>query len=115
LYSEFSANKELQAALQRDIDGILRSGIDFVGNQQPWQRSDLEHLLERFAAVFVTTGQLPDKEGQEGEKRSEAFIDLAMTHPSLFFGDETSKDGLTIVEAVACGRKAAMRIEEFLG
>jgi len=101
--------------LQRDIGGILRSGIDFVGDQQPWQRSDLEHLLERFAAVFVATDRLPAKEGQEGKERSGRLSDLAINHPSLFLGDESSANGLTIVEAVARGRRAALRMEAFLG
>lgn len=115
LFSKFSANGELQDALQRDIGGILRSGIDFVGDQQPWQRSDPEHLLERFAAVFVATDRLPAKEGQEGKERSGRLSDLAINHPSLFLGDESSANGLTIVEAVARGRRAALRMEAFLG
>jgi len=105
------ANPRLQAALQRDIEGILASGVTFLGNREHLQETDLEQMCKQYSCVYITKDQLS---GPQDPEASVPFSDPVAQLTGLFIGEEFLINGVSVVEAVAIGRRAALEICKYL-
>lgn len=111
LLDKSAANQRLQAVFNRDIQGILASGVIFTGSQKPIQATDLKHMLQQYDCVFITKDQLP---AQDNSDTYSLLADPIPNLPGLFVGEEFLMNGLSMVEAAAYGRKAALAICQYL-
>jgi len=111
LLEKAMANPRLQAALQRDIEGILASGVTFLGNREHLQETDLEQMCKQYSCVYITKDQLS---GPQDPEASVPFSDPVAQLTGLFIGEEFLINGVSVVEAVAIGRRAALEICKYL-
>ena len=85
-------------ALERDLSGILATGIHFHGDTHVLSRQDANQLVAGYDAVLVAGAPWPILEGQSDWTAMPEF-----------------KEGLaTVVEAVAEGRRRAAEIQHAL-
>jgi prolycopene isomerase len=121
LWQSSKSNPAFQAALQRDLQGILSSGLNFQGSVQNLERQDIERILTSSTAIFLAEANNSDaaelytgwfgpdwRTTPDGQARSQS------TQPKIFRGEDFLNNGVSVVEAVAGGRKAASEILEFL-
>jgi len=105
LSEKMRSDPVLQASFNRDIRGIFAEEIHFFGNQNPVYEADLKRMLKEYACVFITKDQFSEREN---------FDEVKKKSPGLFLGDEFLINGISPVEAVACGRKKAVEIYQYL-
>jgi formate dehydrogenase major subunit len=121
LWTRSASDPMLQSAVQREVQGVISIGIGFEGDQQLGVNLDLKYLLDNFRAVFLADAGL--KGGADGYETwlgtgwrnalDQQSGKLAI-HPGVFVGNEFMMNGVSVVEAVARGRKAACSIDQFL-
>lgn len=114
-------NQKLRSAIQRDLDGLSLIGISYVKTPQPMQNLNLDKLQNEYCAVYLSDSPI------EGfSKANSAFLETnwrdtqnqltgqIANHPGVFAGAEFLANGISVVEAAANGRKAAMNIWRYL-
>lgn len=114
-------NQKLQSAIQHDLDGITLSGITYVKTLQPMQSLDLAKLQNDYPAIFLS-----DAASEGFSEANSAFLGNnwngthnqqtceITNHPGIFVGTEFLANGVSVVEAAAIGRKAAVNIWHYL-
>jgi len=102
-----ATNADLKAAFQRDIQGIIASGVTFIESQGPVREMDMKGMLEQYSFVYVAKDQLPV---QIDSDFLSTLGDAGQGFSTLLVNDEFPMDGMSLVEAAASGRKAALRI-----
>jgi NADPH-dependent glutamate synthase beta subunit-like oxidoreductase len=97
-----------QAALERDLQGVLLDGIHFSGRQELGTTLDLADLQASHDAIYLALGS------GEGVRSTLASAlgpdwDRQLGAPSsLYAGGDLLRGRQTVVEAVADGRRAAV-------
>jgi NADPH-dependent glutamate synthase beta subunit-like oxidoreductase len=109
----------IRDAIQREVQGILSAGTIFEGEKQ--LGIDIDQILEQNNAVYladaglmVTPGNINASPGIGTGNALDQKTGQLANQPKLFIGEEFLNNGISVVEAVANGRKAACSIEEFL-
>jgi len=102
LWEKSNSDSLLRAAVQRDVQGVMASGIVFQGSHRLGKNYDLDDILESYAAVYLA------------EAGSAGGAEVLSDHPGIFLGEEFLSNGVSVVEAVANGRRAAIAIGQFL-
>jgi len=105
--AKIMTNEDLKTAFQRDIQGILGSGVTFVESQGPAREMDLKGILEQYSFVYVAKDQLSD---QMDSGSLPNLDDPTPGSSTLLVNAEFQMNGMSLVEAAASGRKAALRI-----
>lgn len=93
LWRKANTSPALQPAIQRDIEGLLSSGLTY--QVRSGEELNLAALQNQFRAVYLTTAS-------------------AENRPGVFVGDEYVENGTSVVVAAASGRNAAMQIWQYL-
>jgi prolycopene isomerase len=93
LWKKATTSPALQPAIQRDIEGILSSGITY--QVRSGEKLDLAAIQNEYRAVYLTEAG-------------------AESRPGVFVGEEYVENGVSVVAAAAHGRKAAMQIWQYL-
>jgi hypothetical protein len=121
LWMRADADPQLRSAIQREVQCVISIGIDFKGNQQMGKDLDLEHILENSRAVYLPEAGLKTNPriydtwlGKPRRNSLDPQTGQINGMPGIFIGDEFTMNGLSVVEAVACGRKAAFSIDRYL-
>ena len=122
LWMKASSGVLLKTAVERDVQGIMSSGISFHGVQSVGTNLDLNDVLANFPAVYLAEAGSADLAGTYSTWLGSNWLDLLdpQTHqgagrPGIFIGEKFLMNGITVVEAVARGRAAAVAINQFLG
>ncbi len=102
LWERSNLNCGLRAAVQRDVQGVMAAGVTFNGGQRGGWRRDPDRFLRDYAAVYLPEAGIPD------------YPVTLPTRPGIFLGQEFIVNGLSVVEAAARGRRAALAIQQFL-
>jgi NADPH-dependent glutamate synthase beta subunit-like oxidoreductase len=92
-----------EGALQRDLQGMMLSGIHFCGGTHVHSVQDLETLTLGHDAVYVA-----------GTPWSVLTSAVVTAHPGWILTPEFKEGNATVVEAVAQGRCAAAEIQKTL-
>ena len=99
----------------------MSSGIDFHGGQLLGRNLDLNNIQGNFPAIYLPEVGLEDATGIYTEWFGNNWRDLLDLHthqiagyPGIFIGEEFLMNGVSVVEAAACGRAIAMEIYQFL-
>ena len=121
LWVRSTSDPDLKAAMARDMQAVMSSGITFRGSQTMGKNLDLETLLENVAAVYLPEPRLEDSNGAYPAWLTNNWRELldlqthqVPGHPGVFIGQEFLMNGVTVVAAAASGRTAAMAIDQFL-
>lgn len=121
LWSKGDSDKQIQGAIGREIQAILSSGITFKGGKQPGKIVEYNQLLEKYQAIYIANSGLtptidlnPAGLGNDWKNKLDLQTGQLMSQPKSFIGEEYSMNGVSVVQAVANGRKAAVSISEFL-
>ena len=93
LWKKATTGPALQPSIQRDIEGLLSSGITY--KVRPGEKLDLAVIQNKYRAVYLTEAG-------------------AESRPGIFVGEEYVENGVSVVAAAAHGRKAAMQIWQYL-
>ncbi len=115
LWEVSRAGPSLLAAVQRDLQGILAAGIDFHGQQPLEKILDFDKLGDYAAIYLALPGQEYDPRtypiiGNNGRDPSGQQTRRTDGKPRLWVGKENGTNGVSVVEAVACGRNIALEI-----
>ena len=112
-------DQELDEALGRDIQGVMSGIVHF----EKWtdKSKDMAPILDAFDAVYlpgadsgVLSAELVALFGDQWWEKLDPVSAQMTTQPKFFTCREYLGNGVSVVEAAASGRKAAMRILEFL-
>jgi len=121
LWEKSTSDPLLRAAVERDVQGVLSSGIVFQGGQSLGINLDLKVVLENYAAVYLAQAGSadsreinPEKPGISGRSSLDSPSPLAAGQSRVFSGEEFLMNGVTVVEAAAGGRSAAVAILQSL-
>ncbi|MBW6474938.1 MAG: FAD-dependent oxidoreductase [Anaerolineaceae bacterium] len=110
-------NHLLLESIQHDVDGVLLNGITYVKTSQHGQNLDFHKVQDDYRAAYLSNA------ANEGfSEANSAFLETnwretqnqqtgqIANHPGVFVGAEFLANGISVVEAAANGRKAAMNI-----
>jgi prolycopene isomerase len=121
LWSKGDSNPLIQDAIGREIQAILSSGIAFEGGKQLGEPNEFDQLLKNYPAVYMAAACLNNNTvlydawlGEGWKDKSDRRTGELISQPKVFIGDEYAINGVSVVEAVANGRKIACSITEFL-
>ena len=121
LREKSSSASLLNAAMQHDMQGVMSSGIRFHGGRSSGEKSDFNDILNNFAAVYLAeveseyaTAALSDWLGSTWRDSLDMHTHRIAGHPGIFIGEEFLMNGITVVDAVACGRETVRAIFQFL-
>jgi hypothetical protein len=121
LWKRSDSNPTLRSAVQNEIEGIMSGGIGFEGGLQTLESLNLDHFRANYQVVYF--------EGTGGNETFEIFrrwfgpdwkhvvnqqTGRVTNFPEFFVGTDFSRDGISLVEAAARGRKAATAIFKYL-
>ncbi len=103
------------AALNRDLEGLLATNIDFNGQQEPGITFDIAELHNSHSAIYITAGfaeilndALVSLCGPDWRDARDPATCQITSQPGLYVG----ANDLTVVEAVAESRRVAVSIDE---
>jgi hypothetical protein len=121
LWMKADADPLVQDALQREVKGILKTGIVFDGSKLKGIDLDLDHFIANYDAVYLADAGIGNEAGlfdvwlgDGWRERCDQQTSQLVDRPKIFVGEEFSNNGVSVVAAVANGRKAACSISEFL-
>jgi len=121
LWEKSSSNPLLKAALERDVQGVISSGVDFHGGLSVGKNLDLNNILVDFTIVYLAEVDSEDSIGTYSGWLGNNWRDSldiqthqVAGHPGIFIGEEFLMN-IPVVEAAACGRAVAADIFQFLG
>jgi prolycopene isomerase len=111
----------LRSAIWRDIKGVMSVCIDLRVDQRLGENLDLMYLLDNFRAIYLSDAGLRASPGIydpwlgiDWRKSLNQQTGQLASLPGIFIGDEFTLNGVSVVEAVRCGRKAACSIDQFI-
>jgi len=116
-YSDCSQTLDSEV-LEKEVDLIKRLGFEFFGQTRIDSLSSLEKLRQKFDAVFVAVGGLPNNSeylglamGQNGVEVNDAYETNVR---GVFAGGDAVRRRRLAVRSVADGKNAAIAIDQFL-
>ncbi len=111
----------LNQAVLRDLEGVMATGIGFEANQRSVMETDIKKVLEDYDAIYLPeAGLTPPPEpyktwlGSDWGRSGDQCPGQLASHPGVFVGKEYLMNGVSVVEAVDCGRKAACSIDQYI-
>ena len=121
LYERTAGNPSLNAAVMRDIQGIMAQGLRYEKWSNGQSEKSLAHILHRFDAVYLPgddndafSDGLVAQFGDQWWERLDPVSAQMTDQPKFFTCREYSGNGASVVEAAASGCAAAMRIWDYL-
>lgn len=121
LWQKAGSSLALQAAVQRDVQGVMSSGIAYEANPQAIDPLGLPVLLKQYRAVYLADAGDENyprsyfaQRGENWRSSLNRITGQVAGHPGLFVGEEFLANGLSVVEAAARGRQAAVNIWQYL-
>lgn len=108
-----------KAVLDKEIEQILKTGIEFQGNKILGKDFSVDELSKQFDAVALTFGK-PDKEINFGDlavSEKGVTVDRKNFQTSIenvFAGGSTIRDGRSTIRSCAHGKLIAQNITHFL-
>jgi NADPH-dependent glutamate synthase beta subunit-like oxidoreductase len=115
------ADPQLLSAFHGDLDGIMSVGLRFEGNQKSVIDMDIKRLLEDYRAVYLPEAGVKSSPEKYSAHYGSDWMDTVdpnsgqlAKHPGIFIGEEYLMNGISVVEAVAYGRRAAYAIDRFI-
>jgi hypothetical protein len=111
----------LNQAVLRDLQGVMAIGIDFKADLQSVMGMDSKQVLENYEAIYLPeAGLVPSPDtyntwlGSDWDRSVDQYPGQLASHPGVFVGKEYLMNGVSVVEAVDCGRKAACSIDQYI-
>ena len=111
----------LNQAVLRDLEGVMATGIGFEANQRSVMEMDIKQVLENYDAIYLPeAGLTPPPEpyktwlGSDWGRSVDQYPGQLASHPGVFVGKEYLMNGVSVVEAVDYGRKAACSIDQYI-
>jgi prolycopene isomerase len=121
LWSKGDTDPLIQDAIQREVQGIMSAGIRYEGGKQLGVDLEFNHLLDNYQIVYLADAGLKTSDGMYDAWLGQGWRNTVDQHtgqlvnqPKVFIGEDYANNGVSVVEAVANGRKAAYSIVEFL-
>jgi NADPH-dependent glutamate synthase beta subunit-like oxidoreductase len=121
LWLKAQSDSLLKAAVQRDIHGIMSLGVIFKSERNPGVNLDLNEIQDNHHATYIAdavsqgySGIYETWFGDGWRNKIDQQTGQLSSYPKVFIGEEYILNGVSVVEAVASGRKAACSIYEFL-
>jgi len=121
LWQKSETSQVLQSAVRHDIQGLMSSGITYAVVPQPIEDLDLKSYLESYRAIYLSEAALEGRSeiyspylGKNWRETYNQQTGQVEDHPEIFVGMEYLMNGVSVVEAAAYGRKAALNIWQFL-
>jgi prolycopene isomerase len=121
LWRKAGSDLALYSAVQRDVQGMMSTGIGFEGDRWLGKGLDLQYLRENYRAVYLPEAGLKTGEnlydtwlGKDWKNSLDQHTGQLADLTGVFVGEEFILNGLSVVEAVARGRKTAFSITQFL-
>jgi prolycopene isomerase len=112
---------QLYSALQREVNRVMSMGIIYSGDKQPGKDLELRNLLENYGAVYLPEASLESSInsydtwlGANWKSCMDQYTGQLTGMPGVFVGEEFRMNGVSVVEAVACGRRVACSIDQYL-
>ena len=117
LWVRSQADLLLEAAVRNDVHGVMSLGFIFKGKQVPGGNLDLSQKQEEHYAIYIAdagpqrySGIFETWLGDGWRNKIDPHTGRLTSNPKIFIGEEYILNGVSVVEAVACGRKAACSI-----
>jgi hypothetical protein len=111
----------LNQAVLRDLHGVMAIGIGFTTNQRSVMEMDIKQALENYDAIYLPeagTTPSPDTNntwlGSDWGRSVDQYPGQLASRPGVFVGKEYLMNGVSVVEAVDYGRKAACSIDQYI-
>jgi prolycopene isomerase len=121
LWGRSEADPLVRSAVQREVQAVMSTGIVFTGDQPLGVNLDLKNLLDNFRAVYLPEAGFKAGAviydiwlGTDWRNSLEQQTGQIANLPGVFVGEEFKINGVSVVEAVASGRKTACSIDQFL-
>jgi prolycopene isomerase len=121
LYIRAGSDPLLSSAIQNDTQGVISNGIIFEGSQQLGLNLDPKYIQDNYRVIYLAEAGRSDNHeiynnwlGSDWRDNINPQTGQLSTFPKFFNGDEYVMNGLSVVEAVAQGRKAAVSIDQFI-
>jgi len=115
------ADALLRSAVQQDVQGMMSSGIDYKGSMQLMDNLDLKNMLNSHRAIYLAEAVM---KGADGIYSTWLDADLSSSYnretgqmadlPGVFIGKDFMMNGVSVVDAAARGRNAAIGIRQYL-
>ena len=104
LWAKSTSDPALQAAVQRDLQAVMSSGISFHGGQSVEKNLNLSSLLEYHVAVYLAEARPNDSNpaypawlGGNWREAMDSQTHQVAGHPGVFIGEEFLLNGTTVV------------------
>jgi prolycopene isomerase len=122
LWLKSQANPLLHAAVQSDVQGIISSGLVFTSVKVPGENLDLCQIQEHHHVVYIADATSPanveilgSRLGVRWREKIDPKTGQLVNQSKVFMGEEyTINYCVSVLEAVAYGRRAAYFIGEYL-
>jgi prolycopene isomerase len=121
LWRSSQSDPLLKAAVRRDLQGIMSSGFSFYGEKVPGINLDLSQIQDNHHAIYIAEASpqgYPDVYetwlGDGWRDKIDLETGQMVSQPNIFIGEEYVMNSVSVVQALASGRKAACSIDEFL-
>jgi NADPH-dependent glutamate synthase beta subunit-like oxidoreductase len=121
LLSIAESDELVQEAARREIESMLSAGITFKGNWSPANELELKQLTNNFQAVYLPYTDLDINDsvykpffGENWRGTINPQTGQVADQQGVFVGEEYHMNGVSVVEAVASGRKSACAIDIYL-
>ena len=116
LWQAYTESDLPRAALERDLEGILRGNVHFTRGSKPGSALDIQELLGAYDAVYVAVSAVEFP--QLGASIQPDAVDPSTAQvagqPGVYAGGDFLRQGQRMVEAVADGRRAAVALGRYL-
>jgi NADPH-dependent glutamate synthase beta subunit-like oxidoreductase len=110
----------LRAAVQNDLKGILSGGVSFEGGLQASEKANPDSLRKEYQAVYLEETVGEDFEifetwlGADWKNSVDRQTGQVTSFPGVFVEIDPFRNGASVVEAAARGRRAALAISQYL-
>jgi len=112
---------QLRAAVDHDLQGMMSTGIVYRGGLDVTRMGDPRVMLEDHSAIYLAEPGIKNRTDTPASIHEADWRDAPEPqsgqlagHPGLFRGEEFLMNGVSIAQAVANGRRAAVAISQFL-
>jgi NADPH-dependent glutamate synthase beta subunit-like oxidoreductase len=121
LWTRSNPDPLLRTAVQNDVQGVLAGGIAYQGGLK-LDEMDFRNILDTHLAIYLTAASQDDDTkihsvwlGPGWRESLDPQTGQSTRQPKVFIGEEFLMNGISVVEAVANGRKSALALSQFLG
>jgi prolycopene isomerase len=121
LWERSASDTTLRSAVLREVGGMMSAGIGFEGDQHLGENLDLKPILEDYRSIYLADAGFKTSQGiydtwlgTDWRNTVDQQTGQLAYLPQIFVGKEFGLNGVSVVEAVARGRKAACSIDQFL-